>query len=284
MSVFSSWNNSVILLGEANFDEWKHDIRAIMLGEGYLKLLDGTELSPSGGDALVAYQTRCNKAAAILLRSLSASVYHLVDERDAPSDMYHKLVQAHNQQLSANRFHAMNKLFSLHKDADESLKSVITRIEQTMALLKSLRPSDYSLATLDDELMTLALLRSLPESSQVWSSSLFSKEQLTYANIKAQFNTQSNLFQNTDETAAKAFTFSRPVPSTAVSKWNLICTFCDGKGHSEETCYMCIEASKKAKKEVKERKKKKRQTGKSAVIDDTAKSDSVESPNVLLYI
>ncbi|GJJ13066.1 hypothetical protein Clacol_009851 [Clathrus columnatus] len=76
-------SKSLVVLEEGTFDEWRHDIRAVMLGEGYLQILDGKESPPDAGDAL-------------------KDVRHLVTESDSPAVMYDKIVKAHNEQLPAN--------------------------------------------------------------------------------------------------------------------------------------------------------------------------------------
>ncbi|GJJ13067.1 hypothetical protein Clacol_007316 [Clathrus columnatus] len=80
-------SKSLVVLEEGTFDEWRHDIRAVMLGEGYLQILDGKESPPDAGDAL---------------KGVHYSVRHLVTESDSPAVMYDKIVKAHNEQLPAN--------------------------------------------------------------------------------------------------------------------------------------------------------------------------------------
>ncbi|GJJ11796.1 hypothetical protein Clacol_006034 [Clathrus columnatus] len=88
-------SKSLVVLEEGTFDEWRHDICAVMLGEGYLQILDRKESPPDAGDALKEYTIHSNRAAAIILRSLSSSVGHLVTESDSPAVMYDKIVKAH---------------------------------------------------------------------------------------------------------------------------------------------------------------------------------------------
>jgi len=153
--------------------------------------------------------------------------------------MWTKLEGAHNKKLPAVRFNAYNELFNIRKSSDESLTSLMTKVDNANARIKNLRPAKYTLEMLDDELAALALLRALPESEAVWSSPLLMGDNITYEKVKVSLTTQDNLQRSRDESAAKAVTL-------------LTCDFCGLTGHVEDTCYAKQNASKAAKEKGKQ--------------------------------
>src|SRR5215469_12690134 len=233
-----------ILLQEDNYQDWRRDIRAVLRGIGALGIVDGTVMSPSIVDdesKLDKWHALSDKAASLILRSLSANQYVHVNEDDTPHKMWIKLEEAHNKKLPATRFTAYNDLFNIHKDDDESLSTLMSRVDKAIGRIKSLRPADYSLSKLDDELASLALIRALPQSESLWTSSLLMSGDITYDKVKTHFATQDTLQKSRgSESAAKALT-------------PLTCTFCGATSHNEETCYAKQNASRTAKEQVKQR-------------------------------
>jgi viroplasmin and RNaseH domain-containing protein len=230
-----------VLLQEDNYLEWRRDIRAMLRGIDALGIVDGTHKLAEGAGAaeIEKWRALSNKAASLILRSLSSNQYVFINEEDSASDMWTKLEAAHNKKLPAVRFNAYNELFNIRKSTDETLTSLMTKVENTMARIKSLRPSGYTIEKLDDELAALALLRALPESDSDWTSSLLLGEDITFEKVKTSFATQENLQKSRgEESAAKAQTSP--------------CTFCGGLTHIEETCYAKQNASKAAKEKVKQ--------------------------------
>ena len=76
--------------------------------------------------------------------------------------MWKALKEVHMQQKPTARFNAYEVLFSITKSNDESLPAVAARVEKAMHTIKDLRPSEFTLDELDDDLACMALIRSLP--------------------------------------------------------------------------------------------------------------------------
>ena len=66
------------------------------------------------------------------------------------------------QKRPGTRFNTYNALLSLSKQEDESLSSLAHRALQLRSDMLALRPMSYTLTNLDDELVLMALIRSLP--------------------------------------------------------------------------------------------------------------------------
>ena len=148
-----------------------------------------------------------------------------------------------HKQLPTVHFSAYNDLFNIRKDPDESLTSLMSRVDKVCAKVQSLRPGDYTLAMLDDELAALTLLRALPESDSVWTSSLMMNTTVKYSDVKTHFASQESLqTARAGEAAHKIVSRTPSIPSGDVN-----CTFCGYKSHTQETCSFYRVAQKQAK-------------------------------------
>ena len=91
MATTTTGERPPILLQEDNYLEWRRDIRAVLRGIGALGIVDGKETQPAADDSkLEKWLALSNKAASLILRSLSANQYVHVDEDDLPSTMWTK--------------------------------------------------------------------------------------------------------------------------------------------------------------------------------------------------
>ena len=61
------------------------------------------------------------------------------------------------------RFNAYDDLFSIRLAESESLSSLITRVDDVMIRIQGLRPSDFDITKVDDELAIMAMIRALPQ-------------------------------------------------------------------------------------------------------------------------
>jgi len=85
----------------------------------------------------------------------------------------------HLQKRPGNRFNAYDDLFSIRKEEEESLQTLINRVETAMSTIRKLRPSDFTLEKLNEELAsehsqrTMAVLYPLSFSKTHWTRLLF---------------------------------------------------------------------------------------------------------------
>jgi len=98
--------------------------------------------------------------------------------------MWLKLESIHLQKHPATRFNAYDALFSIRKQDDKSLTSVMTRVDQAMQQVKDLRPPTFQLDDLDGELASMSLIRSLPDDYRPFISSLMLLQQFDYTAVK----------------------------------------------------------------------------------------------------
>jgi hypothetical protein len=93
-------------------------------------------------------------------------------EADTTYAMWQALVVVHVQQVPGTCFSAYNNLFSITKEAEETLPAVASRVDIALARVRKLRPETitgddgkprvYGVKDLEDEPALMAMLRALP--------------------------------------------------------------------------------------------------------------------------
>ncbi|KAG0693050.1 hypothetical protein DFH29DRAFT_1007700 [Suillus ampliporus] len=116
---------------------------------------------------------------------------HIDAVQDDPVSIWSTLASIHVQQRPGARFNAWDDFFSIRKQPDESLSTLIARIEDGMSKIQELRPKDsakpYSIADLDAELVCMTMVRSLGEEYSHFASSLMLLKSLDKEELKAAF-------------------------------------------------------------------------------------------------
>ena len=143
------------------------------------------------GDELAKWETKQEKAAGeIYLGVESDQRVHFRGQEDDPKAMWDSLKKAHLHQKPGARFNAYDELFSIHKADDETLMDVATRVEKAMSNIKNLRPTDFTLDKLDDELLCMAMIHALPESFANLTSNLLLVDKLDKSVILQAFKSE----------------------------------------------------------------------------------------------
>ena len=77
---------------------------------------------------------------------------HLDGIAEDPVKMWAKLETVHLQKHPGTRFNAYDNLFTLRMLPDESLQSLMNRVDQSIISIQNLQPSTFTLAQMDKEL------------------------------------------------------------------------------------------------------------------------------------
>ena len=139
---------------------------------------------------------------------------------------------------AGTRFNAYDDLFSIRLAESESLSSLITRVDDVMIRIQGLRPSDFDIKKMDDELAIMAMIRALPQDQygSFVSSLLLQKDlkkdyvQSAFKNEETNKKFRSNPGVSSMDSALKVSSF----PSS--SKLKVKCDFCDRINHSTSEC------------------------------------------------
>ncbi|KIM85859.1 hypothetical protein PILCRDRAFT_65745 [Piloderma croceum F 1598] len=115
---------------------------------------------------------------------------HLTGIEDNAIQMWTKLEEVHMAKQAGARFNAYDDLFGIRKKEEESLMSVTNRIDSAMHTIQNLRPKGFTLEKLDEELASMAMIRSLPDDYSSFVSSLLLMDKLEKSTIQQAFHTE----------------------------------------------------------------------------------------------
>ena len=116
----------------------------------------------------------------------------------------------------------------------------------------------YTLANLDDELSSMALIRALPfEAYGNFRSSLLLMADVSYRTVKSAFLQEARNRQPRASELSMALQAAASFSSSnALASNSKHCTFCGMSGHQADSCFKMRDASRQAKEEVKEKQSK----------------------------
>ena len=215
---------------------------------GALHIIKGTETRPTFVPPLDAgehrelrdFDSRMDLAAGEIWSCVQREQQtHLEAIRDNPVAMWAKLESVHMQKQPGMRFNTYNALLSLSKAEDESLSSLSTRASQLKSGMKALRPANFTITQLDDELVLMALIRSLPPEYTSLRQALLLDDSLTFDKLQETFIALEN---------QPGASLSTPVLSNIASK--VSCTFYGRPNHSEDQCFSKRDASTRVKEKA----------------------------------
>ncbi|PPQ94770.1 hypothetical protein CVT25_007879, partial [Psilocybe cyanescens] len=133
----------------------------------------GTKTQPLLSDILTAgeqaalelYHENRDKACGMIYLHLdNDQKIHVEAVKDDPIQMWEALKAVHQQKRPGNRFNTYDDL-----------------VEQAVLLIQQLRPKDFDLAKLDEELASLTLIRPLPNEYNAFASSLLLLDNVHFA-------------------------------------------------------------------------------------------------------
>ncbi|EGN91405.1 hypothetical protein SERLA73DRAFT_80536, partial [Serpula lacrymans var. lacrymans S7.3] len=152
-------------LSGTNYPQWSGEMQAWLMTKGLWRLVSGAEKCPgTDTEAIEKWELRAEKAA--------EQCIHFDGIIDDPVKIWEKLAIVHVSKKPGTRFNAYDDFFSIRKKEDESLQSLMTRIDEGMHQIQNLRPTGFSLSELDDELTCMAMIRALPDQYAHFTSSL----------------------------------------------------------------------------------------------------------------
>ena len=153
-------------------------------------LVDNQEPCPSSTEPeeRLKWLRRAQKAAGELFLSVEQDQKsHFHGILSDPIRIWATLRDVHMSKKPGARFNAYDDLFSIRKQPNESLQSLCARIDASMQSIQDLRPAAFTLKDLDDELHSMALIRSLPDEYKSLSQSLMLIDDLNKNTIREAF-------------------------------------------------------------------------------------------------
>jgi hypothetical protein len=111
------------------------------------------------------------------------------------------------------------------------------RIEKAMQSIQNLRPKEFTLTQLDEELQCMALIRSLPDDYRHLSSTLLLVDKLDKAMILQAFRSEELNRQRNNESVNRAGVMGNGGRNgKKLSLADILCYYCKEKGHISRNC------------------------------------------------
>ena len=189
---------------------------------GLFRLVTGTATKPTVSsepkageeDALEAWETKQEKAAGMIFLMVEQDQeVHFNGEKDDPVKMWKALEDAHKQKRPGTRFNAYDSLFSIRKAEEETLQTLVARVNNSMLEIKQLRSPNFTLDKLDDELVIMTSIRALGEEFSNLTSNLLLQPSLDKQSLISAFVTEDinrRHHANPTEPSALAMASSAP--------------------------------------------------------------------------
>ena len=147
-------------LGESNYASWKLNMKALLMQKKVWSIVSGLDLKPASDASHYRDWIKDQQSAAgIIFLGLEDDQKHQIqDVLDDPKAMWTKLESIHVQKRPSTHFNAYNALLSIAKLPDEPLPSLTSRIEKAMQEVKYLCPKSFSIDSLDNDLLCMAMV------------------------------------------------------------------------------------------------------------------------------
>ena len=261
----SSKGPEITKLGATNYNQWSGEMQAWLRANQLWQIVSGQRERPeyaspctsSQQERQEAWDDKAEKAAGwIYLMVETSQTVHLKGLEDDPVAMWDKLKSIHLQQRPGARFNAYDDLFSIRKLEEESLQSLANRVDTAMQQIQNLRPKDFSLDKLDEELLCMAMIRALPEDYSHFVSTLMLSDKLDRALITQAFHTEetqrirrsspqvSEVANKASSSTSNKYVGQRRKPKSPSGP---TCYFCGQQGHVVSACKLYTTKQAEAK-------------------------------------
>ncbi|KAA1477901.1 hypothetical protein DENSPDRAFT_845076, partial [Dentipellis sp. KUC8613] len=188
-------------------------------------IVNGTSKKPSpkpdNSAAVEDWEERASQAAGLIFLYLEPSQrIHVQTLQDNPVLMWTTLASVHVQKRPGTRFNAYDDFFSIRLGDGESLQSLMNRINEGMRSIQALHPETYVLKDLDNELVCMAMVRSLPPEYSTFTSSLLLLDKLDRTSLQDAFrNEEINRLRRAGEigSSASPSALKAAVPASAAA-------------------------------------------------------------------
>ena len=176
-------------LGEDNYITWSGNMKALLMQKHVWSVSKGSCSRPLDDkpSEQCTFDDGVNAAAGLIYLAILPSQQILVGHfMEDPAKMWQALEDHHLQKKPSSRFTAYESLFNIAKQDNESLPALCARVEDAMHIVRNLRPRDFSVQTLDDELACMTLIRALPaEQFAAFRSTLLLQPEISMATLRA---------------------------------------------------------------------------------------------------
>ena len=219
-------------------------MQAILRGKGLWRLVSEQEkCHGSDTNKQEEWDDKVDKACGILMLGVKQPQWiHFQPVKDNPIKIWKALKSTHVHKRPGTRFNAYNDFFSIRKEEDESLQTLMARIDESMRKMQNLWPSNFDLQKLDKELTCMAMIHALPEEYTNFTSSILLLGTLNKSMLQEAFHAEETNRRRraapTASSGADCASFVAPGTNLKTCRCgaNPSCTFCEKLGHCIHIC------------------------------------------------
>jgi len=239
-------------LSGTNYATWADNMEAYLCTKDLFTVTDGSEPEPQLADAtkptatevkdLRVWKSRKAKASGELWLAVEdEQKTHIKELKGDPVEMWKKLKEVHLQQRPGACFNAYDALFQIRKQENKSLTALMARAHSALQLIQELRPANFTVKTLDEELECMALIHALPQEHNNFASSLLLLDSLDLNKLRSAFQNEES------QRTARNLDPTSPLMALQAGSNSANCYFCNSPDHFLRDCPKMKEASARAK-------------------------------------
>ena len=127
--------NMISPLKGGNYPTWKLQCQMALMKDGLWGIVNGTQVAPAEAEPLAKFNTRRDKALAIIVLSVDPKLLCLVGDPTNPIKVWTKLVDQFQKKTWANKLHLRKKLYSMRLKEGGSVQDHIKTMTETFNAL-----------------------------------------------------------------------------------------------------------------------------------------------------
>ena len=127
------------LLNNVNYPQWRGEMRAVLQRKKLWQLVIGKRTRPADNAKAEIWDEDASVAAGDIFLGIQLDQRILLNDiAEDPVKMWLKLESVHLQKHAGTRFNAYNDLFAIRMSPDESLQSLMNRVDQAIIIVQNL--------------------------------------------------------------------------------------------------------------------------------------------------
>ena len=183
---------SVPPLTETNYGEWKYAMQARLMQStiSWLVVNEDMKKPESPGDEQRAWTIANLQAAGLIYNNVAPNIQPFIREHMGDAlKMWQILEKKFQQSNATSRFIILSGLLSIQKQPEDSLSTLIGKVDNALLALKASNTTSLTLEKFQEELAYSSLIRALPDEFASFRSSLLLTKgtDIDYDKVKTAF-------------------------------------------------------------------------------------------------
>lgn len=219
--------SSLVPLSGGNYATWKLQCKMALMKDGVWSIVDGAEAAPAEAASVAKFNTRRDKALAIIVLSLDTSILYLIGDPSDPKTVWDLLEKQYQKKSWVNKLELRRKLYSLRLNEGDSANDHIKIMLEIFNKLSAIGDN------INEEDRVVHLLASLPESFNMLVTALQSNEKVPAMELVLE-----RLRHEEQKIKEKKSVQGEENVLLSRKNNNIKCYHCGKIGHIKRNCYV----------------------------------------------